>query len=259
MVGNTPVPPPRHLRGGFLLTTVRHTTQMATSWVAEEHAADELVWSTAGVMRVHAGESVWTVPAHRAVWVPAQVPHTIEASGDTILHATSLAQGAAPHLPRTPVVVELLPAVRELLLLNASSPLPSETRLRLQQLIVELLQPAPGAQVDLRFPESARLLRVAEQIVDTPGDTTTTEQWAERVGLSARELARAFLAETGLSLTQWRIRARVRASLVLLASGHTVAATARGLGYASVSTFIEHFRSILGATPAAYFADSPRG
>lgn len=239
---------------GFLLTTERHTTQSMRSWTSERHARDELIWSTAGVIRVRTDDAIWTVPAHRAVWVPEGVSHTIEAAADTILHATFVARGAAVHLPREAVVVEMLPTIRELLLLNAECPLDPETRMRVQGLALELLRPAPSAQVDLQMPESPRLRLVAERILDAPHDFRATEHWAERAGLPAREFVRGFVAETGLSFTQWRIRARVRASLLLLGSGTPVVAVAKRLGYANASTFIDHFRVAVGTTPAAYFS-----
>lgn len=248
---------PQRIRG-FLLTSVRHESRSIRAWQAETHREDELIWSTAGVARVRAEDSVWTVPAQRAVWVPGGVPHTIETSADSLFYATFLEPGVAAHLPRQAMIVELIPAVRELLLLNAEAEMPTETRLRLQRLVIELLRPSPGAQVDIRMPETPSLLFVAERILEAPADADTTADWADRVGLPARDLSRAFLAETGLSLTQWRIRARVRASLVPLASGQTVAATARGLGYANPSTFIGHFRHIVGSTPAAYFSGAER-
>lgn len=253
MAPRPPAHPGDRIRG-FLFTTERHTAHRTRSWAEARHARDELVWSTSGVMRVAAGDQLWTVPAHRAVWLPAGQPHAIEVSADTVLHATYFARGAAPQLPRGPVVVELLPAVRELLLLNTASPLPPATRMRLQELAIELLVPAPTAQVDLRMPETPRLRHVAEGVLADLAAADSTAAWADRVGLPARELSRAFAAETGLSVTQWRIRARVRASLVPLGSGQPVVATARTLGYASASTFIAHFRSVLGVTPAAYFA-----
>ena len=249
----SPTTSPRRING-FMLTTVRHTPQTMQSWVAEQHRDDELVWSTTGVMRVHAADAVWTVPAHRGVWLPAETPHTIEAAGDTLLYATFVKRGAVTHLPRVPVMVELLPAIRELLLLNAAAELPDETRMRLQQLVVDLLHPTPEAQVDLRLPLTPRLLSIAEKVIADPSEGTTTEEWADRVGIPSRELSRMFAAETGFTLTQWRIRARVRASLVLLASGHTVVGTARRLGYANATTFIAHFKSIVGSTPAVYFS-----
>lgn len=248
---------PKRIRG-FLLTSVRHESRSIRAWESETHREDELIWSTAGVARVRTGDSVWTVPAQRAVWVPSGEPHTIETSADSLFYATFLEPGIAAQLPREAMIVELIPAVRELLLLNAEAEMPTETRLRLQRLVIELLQPSPGAQVDLRMPETPRVLFVAERLLEALADSGTTTDWADRVGVPARELSRAFVAETGLSLTQWRIRARVRASLVLLASGQTVAATARALGYANPSTFIEHFREIVGTTPAAYFTDPER-
>lgn len=243
---------PKRIRG-FLLTSVRHASRSIRAWDVETHREDELIWSTAGVARVRAGDSLWTVPAQRAVWVPGGVAHTIETSADSLFYSTFLEPGIAAQLPRHAMIVELIPAVRELLLLNAEAEMPTETRLRLQRLVIELLRPAPGAQVDLRMPEAPTVRFVAERILAAPADADTTVDWADRIGMPARELSRVFVEETGLSLTQWRIRARVRASLVPLASGQTVAATARMLGYANPSTFIEQFKGVVGSTPAAYF------
>lgn len=251
-VVDSPTPTVGNIRG-FLLTTERHAIHGVRTWSMQTHEHDELIWTTAGVMRVSAAGAIWTVPSHRAIWIPRRVPHTIDVAADTILHATFFGHGVVRHLPADVVIVELIPAVRELLLLNAAEPMRGETRMRLQQLAIELLRPVPTAHVDLTMPESPRPLLVAEKILASLASSDTTEQWAQRVGMPPRQLARAFAKETGLSLTQWRIRARVRTSLVMLGSGQPVATTARRLGYSSTGTFIDHFRSVVGTTPAAYF------
>ncbi|MFF3064577.1 helix-turn-helix domain-containing protein [Oerskovia sp. NPDC057915] len=244
---------PSAWRGSFLLTTRRYTTLTERSWRDATHADDELVWSDGGVLRVSADGGHWTVPAHLGVWIPAGTVHTLHVSADSTVLGTYFRHDAAPHLPRAVVAVDLHPAARELLHYNAATVMPDEQRQRLQRVLVDTLHPVSTAQVDLRMPVSPRLLVVAQAIVDDPADDLSTERWAERVGTSPRRLSRDFVAETGSSLTQWRINARVRASLVLLGSGVPVTAVARRLGYASPSTFIGHFRSLVGQTPGAYF------
>jgi AraC-like DNA-binding protein len=237
---------------GYLLTTVRHTAHAMRSWGETTHPNDELVWSTTGVVTVRTSAGVMTVPSNRAVWVPSSVPHAVDAAAETVVQATFFATGVT-SLPRAVTSVELTPAVRELLLLNASAPMEETTRMRLQRLVIDLLQPLPGVPVDLQMPQTPSLLGIAEEILAHLDADVTTADWARRLGLSARQLSLAFVDETGLSLTQWRIRARVRTSLLLLGSGATVAATARRLGYSSVSTFISHFRQVVGSTPGAHF------
>ncbi|OLT52660.1 hypothetical protein BJF89_04015 [Corynebacterium sp. CNJ-954] len=102
------------------------------------------------------------------------------------------------------------------------------------------------------MPESPRLRTVALRILSRLDAKDSTADWSELVGVSQRELVRSFVRETGVSPIQWRIRARVRASLPLLYSGIPVASTARRLGYRSAGTFSEHFRDVMGRTPGAY-------
>ncbi|MFJ2617747.1 helix-turn-helix domain-containing protein [Glutamicibacter sp. NPDC087344] len=236
----------------FLFTTVRHATSNQQTWSSSRHFRDELVWSTAGTLRVQAAHALWTVPAHQALWLPRDVPHSIDVSAGTLLQATYFSRGAVATLPPRVCLVQLSPALRELLLFNAEHAMPDERRLRLQQLAVELIHPAVAAEVDLKMPRSALLIRVAEGILGALDAKTSTGEWATILGMTPRDLSAAFQEETGLSLTQWRVLARIRASLILLDSGIPVATTARRLGYASPSTFINHFRTTMGSTPAAY-------
>jgi AraC-like DNA-binding protein len=247
----------RDVAGGtYLLTTERHATHVPQSWKTTHHDRDELIWTTAGVMRVAAAGAMWTLPAHRGIWIPRTVDHSIEASAGTLLHATYFSRSVDARLPREVVAVDLLPIIREMLLHNAEQEMDEEVRIRLQELVISLLKPASASYVDLRMPESPWLLHIAERVLANLDDARTTADWAGGMGVPVRVLTRAFTEETGYSLTQWRIRARVRASLVLLGSGTPVSATARRLGYSSVSTFIDNFRAIIGDTPAAYFASS---
>lgn len=242
---------------GFLLTTVRFDVPRLHSWTDATHHHDELIWATSGMITVRTPEGVWDCPANRGVWVPHGVPHSIDASADTALQATFFAPDTTT-LPYTVGAVELLPAVRELLLLNADRAMPDDIRLRLQALVVDLLTPVPDTVVDLRMPVSPRMSAVARRILSRLDAAETTADWAALAGMPERELVRGFTAETGLSPARWRIRARVRASLPLLRSGVPVTATARRLGYRSSGTFAEQFRQIMGRTPGAFTRDGNR-
>jgi AraC-like DNA-binding protein len=245
----------------YLLTTVEFPTSRLRTWRDEVHRRDELIWVTSGAVTVHTPSGVWDCSPGRAIWVPQGVPHTIDAAADSVVQATFFApgavagaatEGAARLSLDEAVVVELLPAVRELLVLNAGRDMPDASRLRLQHLVLDLLCPATEIMVGAPMPESPRLRTVALRILSRLDAKDSTADWSELVGVSQRELVRSFVRETGVSPIQWRIRARVRASLPLLYSGIPVASTARRLGYRSAGTFSEHFRDVMGRTPGAY-------
>ncbi|WP_438453420.1 helix-turn-helix transcriptional regulator, partial [Streptomyces asiaticus] len=67
-----------------------------------------------------------------------------------------------------------------------------------------------------------------------------------------RTLSRLFLAETGLTFSQWRTRVRVRAAVGHLATGASVKTTARAVGYRKPSAFIAAFQRVTGQTPGTY-------
>lgn len=245
----------------YLLTTVEFPTSRLRTWRDEVHRRDELIWVTTGAVTVHTPSGVWDCPPGRAIWVPQGVPHTIDAAADSVVQATfftpgavteAVTEGAVRLSPDEATVVELLPAVRELLVLNAGREMPDVSRLRLQQLVLDLLCPVTDTVVEVPMPESPRLRTVAFRILSRLDAKDSTADWAELIGVPQRELVRSFIRETGVSPIQWRIRARVRASLPLLYSGIPVASTARRLGYRSAGTFSEHFRDVMGGTPGAY-------
>jgi len=60
---------------------------------------------------------------------------------------------------------------------------------------------------------------------------------------------RLFRAETARSFDEWRTRARLLRSAMLLTSGHTVTQAALLVGYQSLSAFITAYRKAFGITP----------
>src|SRR5579859_4913423 len=63
------------------------------------HDRDQLVYASRGVMTIRTQSGTWVVPPHRAVWIPANVPHTITASGLVAMRTLYLKPRLAKHLP----------------------------------------------------------------------------------------------------------------------------------------------------------------
>src|SRR5579864_4867060 len=86
------------------------------------HDRDQLVYASRGVMTVRTGDGTWVVPTHRAVWIPAAVPHTITMSGTVAMRTLYLRPKLARALPRCCCVVSVSPLLKELILHACSFP-----------------------------------------------------------------------------------------------------------------------------------------
>lgn len=119
-----------------------------------------------------------------------------------------------------------------------------------RELFDELIGDA--GQVPLPMPTSTVPHAVAGVLLASPDDPRTVTQWAETFYTSPTSLRRAFLAETGLTLSEWRTRARINASVELLARDGKVSVVAQQVGFTSANGFILAFRRYFGVTPKVY-------
>ena len=118
----------------------------------------------------------------------------------------------------------------------------------------DLLTPLEVSTLRLPMPLDDRAARVATELTADPASGRTLADWGSVVGASGRTLARAFVADTGMTFGAWRTQLRLGAALGLLADGAPVAAAGQAVGYANPSAFIAAFRRALGVSPGAYFA-----
>ncbi|GAA2809271.1 hypothetical protein GCM10010452_42160 [Crossiella cryophila] len=134
----------------------------------------------------------------------------------------------------------------------------------LQDAIIDLLgrhrvrpqAPAPGEHASLsapctppEMPRAAGARAVAEELIRDPAIDLTVEQWAARALASPRTLRRDFLAGTGLTFEQWRLRNRLIAAVEFLAAGFDVDQVAARAGFASRNGFTRAFKRQYGPTP----------
>lgn len=219
----------------------------------EEHAHDQhqLIWARTGVLAVKINDSEWVLPTSRALWVPVGVPHRTGASTTTEMVSPYLlpARFAVAWDEPTPIVVDDLLGA---LIVHLATDLELDARTHAEQVVRDILQPAPARPIQLPMPTDDRARAVAEAIVRDPGDQRSLDEFARSVGSSRRTMTRLFTDETGMPFHSWRAQARVRASVGLLASGHPVTNTALAVGYSSPSTFAAAFRRVLGTTPRDY-------
>src|SRR6516164_11850784 len=101
---------------GSPITTLAHDYQPGHRVPLHFHDRDQLVYASRGVMTVRTSAGTWVVPTHRAVWIPAAVPHTITMSGMVAMRTLYLKPKLARTLPRGCCVVNVSPLLRELIL-----------------------------------------------------------------------------------------------------------------------------------------------
>lgn len=232
-----------------------------------DHDANQLIAPGLGVLQVATPAGTWIVPPHRAVWIPAGVPHAHQAHGPSELRTLRFAAAVNPlHLDR-PTVLSVTPLLREVVAVLTDAPdvperdrpLTADQRANLERVALDQLQRLDALPLGLPTPVDPRLRAVARLLTARPGDDRTLAALGKEVGAADRTLSRLFRAETGMSFPQWRAQLRLHHSLKLLAVGTSVTRVAVECGYATPSAFIEAFRTTFGTTPGAYRKEALRG
>ncbi len=216
------------------------------------HPWSQLIYAARGVMTVSGDRGAWVVPSHRAIWMPADIGHTIETTGTTTLRTLYVRPDLTKEQPRASCVIDVPPLLRELILhvLMLGHLLESDaSHVRLTGVLLDLLNETPQVALDLANPVDVRARRIADRILARPGANEPLEGLAQGSGAGLRTLERIFKRETGLTLGKWRQRARLIHALRKLAAGATVEQAARAVGNESTSAFIAIFKRELGMTP----------
>lgn len=154
-----------------------------------------------------------------------------------------------------PIVVRVDRDLRTLLLAYTQALCIAINRnLNIARQILAMIEKNPVAVTSLPMPtiEAARI--VAEALIFNPGDDRSVESLTRSAHASVSKIERAFLAETGITLRQWRIKNRMEAAGVLLCSQTTTDAVAQRIGYTNTSAFHRVFKSHFGMTPGEYAA-----
>lgn len=228
-------------------------------WDSHSHDVHELLWGTQGVLSVETSDGYFMVPAVLGLWIPAGVAHAVQCAGGTGFWCTYVDADVLPDLAGRTTAVTVTPLLRELLVHMADEAMRPELRAASEGLAVGLLEPVDLSPMVLPMPSDPRLATIARTLLDDPADHRSLDDWGAEVAVSVRNLSRLFHRETGMTFAQWRVHARVRLAVGLLASGLSVGAVSRRVGYSTPSAFVQSFRKVLGHTPGWYVSAASRG
>jgi AraC-like DNA-binding protein/quercetin dioxygenase-like cupin family protein len=223
------------------------------------HNRDQLVYGTQGVMTVRTSEGAWVVPAHRGVWIPAGIPHTITMSGKVAMRTLYLEPRLVSDkvLPGKCCVVNVSPLLRELILHACALP-GLRKKISWQRHLIEIIldQLRVIQRVPLQLPNlsDARAQRIAAMLLADPSDRRPLARLCREAGAGKRTIERLFLEDAGMTFGKWRQQLRLMEAMRLLAEGAKVTHAALEAGYSTPSAFISMFRKSLGTTPRLYFS-----
>lgn len=223
-----------------------------------QHDWAQLVFSSAGAIRVQAGDSTYIVPPSRAVWVAPNVEHTTGAIEQAQLHTLYLAPSLLPEPDwQTCRVIEVSPLLRELALQldnqPDAAPEPAREHL-LAELIINELRRSRELRLGIALPAEARLRRLCEAMLAEPGLHASLEDWAASSGASPRTVSRLFRQQLGMSFAQWRSQVLLAHALSMAARKKSMKVIAAELGYASASAFTAMVTRTMGMPPSQFFA-----
>jgi len=221
------------------------------------HRRGQFAFASRGTISVATPEGRWLVPPQRACWVPAGVTHEMTMSGQvTMLNAfLSPHEAQAARMPEHCGVYGVSALLKHLLQDAIDLPALYDTQGRagkLMTMLVAEIACMPRLSLHAPLPQDPRLVRVCQQLFDTPSITFGLDAMASQSGMSRRTFTRLFRAQTGASFAEWRQQVCLLAAIERLSQGQPVTRVALDLGYASPSAFTSAFRLALGETPGQY-------
>ncbi len=220
------------------------------------HRKGQLILALHGAVTCTAGNEVWIVPPQCGVWIPGGVAHSARATENARLTYLFVEPGAV-NLPESSCTLSISSMIREMverLARERADYLPDSHAARMARVVLDELAEMPHERFNLPISSHPKIRAIADALTADPADRSTLRDWAKRVAMSDRSLARLLIRETGLTFGRWRQQLHLIVALRELASGEAVQNVAAGLGYESVNAFITMFKKALGSTPAQYFA-----
>jgi AraC-like DNA-binding protein len=218
-----------------------------------DHPWGQLIFASAGTMRVKAEEAWWLVPPGRALWAPPGTRHEIEARGTLAMRTVYVPPAPSAEIGGRCRAIEVGPLLRELILaIVARGLVPEDTDAHLAGLFLAELACAPALALRVPMPRDPRLLRIAEQMSADPCDDAGLEALSRRANASQRTVQRLFRRDTGMRFVEWRQRLRLVHAVARLTEGASVTEAGAEAGYSSTSAFIAAFRQLIGTTPKRY-------
>ena len=221
---------------------------------AHEHAKAQLIYAIEGTMTVTTPEGQWVLLPTRAIWVPANMRHSIRMRSRLRMRSVYFDESVVGPAKGC-AVVEVSPLLRELIVSMLSEPRaypPNGRAALLTALICNELRFTHTLPLHLPWPKDSELRKLCEAMQRRPSLAGSMDLWAAEMEISSRTLARLFRSELNMSFQEWRFQLLLLEAQIRLAQGQTSSRIAKALGYDSHAAFSAMFRRSLGISPTHY-------
>lgn len=221
------------------------------------HKRAQLSHVVRGVGVVTIGETSWTLPPLRAIWIPSGTYHTVRYPRSGQLSSLFFDGENFGAFAADTVQVFQLDDLSQALLKEAAEidwgRAPGKIEKMTLDLLFARLTVKTASGVHLPGSSDQRLRRVMRHMRENPRSNATLAELAA-IGLcSQRTLSRLFVDETGLSPALWRRQLRMGLALEMLAADVPASTVAWELGYSTPGNFTVAFRETFGSPPSKYF------
>lgn len=228
--------------------------------VPHYHQCGQVVYASSGTLNVVTDHGLWMVPPQRAVWIPPEQVHLVQAKTNALFRSIYINDELSTDLYTECKVIKVSPLLRECILeLVRISPIVSglpKARSLCELLCHEMSAASVAANgFHLPIPNDHRVEPIKNAVLAEPTDARNREDWANIVGASGRTIDRIFIRETGVSFGAWKRQVLLLEALRQLSQNKSVTEVALGLGYKSVSAFNGMFKAMMGVTPRQFYRE----
>ena len=216
------------------------------------HDRHQLTIAVDGTVCVENNFGSWIVPTGCGAWIPAGLRHSIEPQSAARVQTLYIWRAPSRGVGRTCAVLRDSPLLRELIGHICRLEVLRDADAAAKRLAAVVLdQIGEQRELPLFVPalRSPLAQRAAAALRSDPADTPRITDLANGLGVSDRTLERAFRADTGMTIGEWRQRTRIGHAIRLLAGGGTVKDVALEVGYETPSAFVTAFKRAVGTTP----------
>lgn len=224
------------------------------------HSRAQFLYASMGNIQVFTPNNVWLVPPMCALWIPANVEHSVISLSHVKLNTALVEVSAATLMGKECFIIRVSNLLHELLIrLNQITQIDppnivssQEISEALQILIFEEIHRANLLSIQIPWPKDKRLLKICQQLLHSPNHSKDLTDWADDIGTSSRTLMRMFQKETGLSYRAWIQQMHIAHALSMISNGESIAQISEALGYTNPSAFSAMFKRHLGKTPQQF-------
>jgi hypothetical protein len=144
-----------------------------------DHAEQQLLYPSSGVLIVSTTQGSWVVPPQRAVWLPAAVAHAHQAYGATQVRTVAFPVDVNPLGLTQPTVLSVSRLLRELIIAITDDPARrGEEQHDLKRVALHQLKPATALQFTCRNPVTSASAMSPPSWPKTPAATAPWVSWA---------------------------------------------------------------------------------